>query len=144
LVSTFTKHIIDRTKFPSYLLDSSGRLVTPIIKPDGKLSDTMHFVKPTLETGKSIDRKGVVAFNKAHGKDSHTDKAKEVLRAIERKKATIGSLIDRGGSTMVNRENRHILDVSGEVKIIDRVDYWLFEGREDEQDMDTQKESDDF
>ena len=122
-----------------YLLDSDGRLVTPLIKADGnKPADTIHFIKPTLEPNKTLDRKGTVAFNKLHGKESHIDKAREVLRAMERKKATIGALIDKGGCTMVNRDSRHILDVSGEVMVVNRFDDWLFQGREDERgDMDT-------
>lgn len=103
----------------------------------------MHFVKPTLESEKTIDRKSIVAFNKAHGNNTPSDKAKEVLRAVERKKATIGALIDRGGCTMVNRDNRHILEVGGDVKIVHRADDWLFEGRDRETDMDTH-ESDEF
>ncbi len=85
-----------------------------------------------------------MAFNKAHGNESHVEKAKEVLRAMERKKATIGALIDKGGCTMVNRDNRHILDVSGEVKVINRYDDWLYEGREEKRGIDSQGESDEL
>jgi hypothetical protein len=104
----------------------------------------MHFVKPTLDRDSIIDRQGIIAFNKAHGKDTPAEKAKEFLRAMEAKKTAIGTLIDRGGSTMVNRDSRHILDVSGEVKVIVHEDDWLFEGRDREDEMETQEESGGF
>ncbi|KAI9810678.1 MAG: hypothetical protein M1827_006137 [Pycnora praestabilis] len=77
-----------------YLSDNQGRQLTPQASATGPRDAVPAGLKPNR------------AFHKVHGNKSTRERAKEVERAIKKKKRDVGPGFDRGGSTMLNDTRR--------------------------------------
>lgn len=81
-----------------YLHDpSSGSIITPNVSsttpPDGAGAGDAEIDSLIFPAGYTPIR----AFNRVHGNQSNTDKARAVLKAVERMKVKIGPGLDQGG-----------------------------------------------
>lgn len=98
----------------SYLYNTKHELVTPLFDGTSGETDVIPLIETSSESMRLLDvqlNADFVHYSdwlKSHNISSNSpQESREVIRAIEKKKAAIGPGLDRGGCILITEEMRH-------------------------------------